>query len=248
MTTSTTKARPATSRSRAAERARREPPRPSAAALLATAAAGVGVLVATGLARTGRPPAAPLDRLVRRGFRARWPDRVPKDAWWLGGRRHTRGHAVSEAIGGLTGELATIGAGAAAALAVARRRGPRPALPVVAAVPLGLAAHAAVKYSVRRPRPLTARITGKHTPSFPSGHAARGAAAAGILGYVGVREGVVPAAAALALGTALAVGGGGSRVYVGRHWGTDALGGWGLGVAAAAVCALWYDRERATQR
>jgi hypothetical protein len=124
MTTSTKKARPTTSRSRAAERARREPPRPSAAALLATAAAGVGVLVATGLARTGRPPAAPLDRLVRRGFRARWPDRVPKDAWWLGGRRHTRGHAVSEAIGGLTGELATIGAGAAAALAVhvGRRR------------------------------------------------------------------------------------------------------------------------------
>jgi undecaprenyl-diphosphatase len=128
---------------------------------------------------------------------------------------------------------------------VARRRGPRVALPVLAAVPLGLGAHAAIKYSIRRPRPLTARVTGKHTPSFPSGHAARGAAAAGILGYVAVREGLAPSGVALALGAALAVGGGGSRVYVGRHWATDALGGWGLGVAAAALCALWYDEARA---
>jgi hypothetical protein len=25
---------------------------------------------------------------------------------------------------------------------------------------------------------------------------------------------------------------------------TDAIGGWGLGIAAAALAALWYDRER----
>lgn len=216
----------------------------SRGALLAAAAGGVAVLTATGLARTGRAPAAPIDRYARRVFRARWPDRVPPDAWWSGGR-HTRVHAVNEAVGGLTGELATLAAGAAAALAVARRHGPLAGLPVLAAVPLGLGAHAAIKYSVRRPRPLTARLTGKHTPSFPSGHAARGAAAAGILGYVAVREGLVPAAAALALGTGLAVAGGGSRVYVGRHWATDAFGGWGLGVAVAAVCALWYDQARA---
>ena len=38
--------------------------------------------------------------------------------------------------------------------------------------------------------------------------------------------------------------GGSARVYVERHWATDAVGGWGLGLAAAALAALWYERER----
>ncbi len=34
------------------------------------------------------------------------------------------------------------------------------------------------------------------------------------------------------------------HVYMERHWATDAVGGWGLGLAAAALAALWYERER----
>jgi membrane-associated phospholipid phosphatase len=107
-----------------------------------------------------------------------------------------------------------------------------------------LAAHAAVKYTVRRPRPRTARLTGKHTPSFPSGHAARGAAAAGVVGYLAVREAGAPVPVVLPLAISVAALGGSARVYVERHWASDAVGGWGLGLAAAALAALWYERER----
>ena len=187
-----------------------------------------------------------LDRMVRRRFVARFRDRIPKAAWWFGGE-HTRRHAVSEALGGTTGEVATLGIGAVAALAVARRHGAQPALPVLAAVPLGLGAHALLKYTIQRPRPVTARITGKHTPSFPSGHAARGAAAAGIVGYIAAREQLPSARTALPVAAvlgALAIAGGATRVHVDRHWATDAIGGWGLGAAAAALCALGYERLR----
>ena len=219
------------------------PQRPSRAALVAAAVGGVSALVGAGLARSGRGPTHPLDRHVRRSFLAAWRDRVPRTAWWSGGR-HTRRHALNEALGGLAGQWLTLAGGAAAAAAVARRAGVRPALPVLATVPLGLGAHAALKYAIRRPRPMTARLTGKHTPSFPSGHAARGVAAAGIIGYVAVREGVMPTGVALPLATGIALAGGASRVYVDRHWATDAIGGWGLGLAAAALCALWYDHLR----
>lgn len=211
--------------------------------LVGTALAGIGILAASGLARSRGPMIAPFDRKVRRLVRASWWHRVPQSAWWSLGR-HTRRHALAEAVAGLTGEAPTLAAGALAAAAVARRHGPFPALPVLVAVPLGLAAHAAVKYSVRRPRPLWARVTGKHTPSFPSGHAARGAAAAGIVGYVAARERLAPAGVVFPLGAAVAMAGGGGRVYVDRHWATDVIGGWALGAAAAAVCALWYERLR----
>jgi undecaprenyl-diphosphatase len=102
--------------------------------------------------------------------------------------------------------------------------------------------HAAVKYSVGRRRPLTARLTGKQTPSFPSGHAARGAALAGVLAHVATREALLPPIAALPLAAAVAGAGGGSRVWVERHWISDAVGGWALGGAVAALCARWYDR------
>jgi undecaprenyl-diphosphatase len=160
------------------------------------------------------------------------------------GRSTGRRGAVSDAIGGLTGEWPTLAAGALAAAAVGWRRGPRTALPVLAAVPGALGAHAAIKYTLHRPRPRTAALTGKHTPSFPSGHAARGAAAAGIVGYLAVREGGARASLALPLGVAVAGLGASARVYVERHWASDAAGGWGLGLAAAALCALWYERER----
>jgi membrane-associated phospholipid phosphatase len=215
--------------------------RPSAVPALLAAAVGVGAVTAAALVWSERAPVAPLDRLVRRTFSAKRRHRVPADVWWLGGRS-TQHHRVNEALGGLTGQWPTALAGGAAALAVARRHGLLRALPVLATVPLANMAHAALKYGIRRPRPLTARLTGKHTPSVPSGHAARGAAAAAILGHVARREGVLRPAVAFPLGAAAAVAGGASRVYVERHWATDAVGGWGLGAAVGALCALWYDR------
>jgi membrane-associated phospholipid phosphatase len=202
---------------------------------------GVGALIAAGLARPGDgTDPTRIDRRLRRAFRSRARADLPH-VERSSGRRGT----VSDALGGLAGVWATLGAGTLAAAAVGWHRGGRPALAVLAAVPGALGAHAAVKYTLRRPRPLTARLTGKHTPSFPSGHAARGAAAAGIVGYLAVREVGVRTAVALPVGVAVAAAGGAARVYVERHWTTDAVGGWGLGLAAAALSALWYEAERA---
>jgi undecaprenyl-diphosphatase len=206
-------------------------------------AGGVGALFVAALARPGEDAsdgsAASVDRVFRRAVRPAGQDdvsQVARSSGWRG--------AVSTALGGLAGEAATLTAGALAAAAVGRRRGWRPALPVLAAVPAALAAHAAVKYSVRRPRPRTAHLTGKHTPSFPSGHAARGAAAAGVVGYLAVREAGAPVGLVLPLAVGAGALGGAARVYVERHWMSDAVGGWGLGLAAAALAALWYERER----
>jgi membrane-associated phospholipid phosphatase len=220
------------------------PPAPRAALGLAVAG-GVGTLVVAALARPGEGGASSgsVDRVLRRAVRPSGQpheSQVARSSGWRG--------AVSTALGGLAGEAATLTAGALAAAAVGRRRGWRPALPVLAAVPAALGAHAALKYTLRRPRPRTARLTGKHTPSFPSGHAARGAAAAGVVGYLAVREAGAPAALVLPLAAGVAAVGGSARVYVERHWATDAVGGWGLGLAAAALAALWYERERDAAR
>ncbi|HEY0970057.1 MAG TPA: phosphatase PAP2 family protein [Gemmatimonadales bacterium] len=240
--------RRATAAARAIVPARESPPTPPAT-LLAVAAGGLALLVASALADSSPARAAPLDRHLRRLVRARFRDRLPEGpGWWPA--LETRRHRVAESAGGLAGDWTTLAACALAALAVARRRGPATALPVLVAAQIGNSAHGLVKYRVERPRPLTARLTGKHTPSFPSGHAARGAAMAGILAYVAAREGVLAPRASLSLGTAVALAGGGGRLYVDRHWATDALGGWGLGAAVAALCAIWYDvaRERRSSR
>jgi membrane-associated phospholipid phosphatase len=205
-------------------------------------AVGVVTLVASGLVRPPGGARPVLARGVRRLPGAAWRERIA--APWGAGRLPSE-EPVSRALGGLAGQWPTFGLGALAAVALAARGGAARALPVAVAAPLAAAAHAAVKYAVRRPRPLTARLTGKHTPSFPSGHAARGAALAGVLAHLASREGLLPAAAALPLAAAYAAAGGASRVWVERHWVSDAVGGWALGSAVAAACALWYDRAAA---
>lgn len=85
---------------------------------------------------------------------------------------------------------------------------------------------------------------GRHSvtePSFPSGHSLNTAAVALTSGYVLWREGLVDWKVALPVPTAVPVGMGVSRMYMDRHWGTDALGGWVLGVSIAALCAAGYE-------
>lgn len=206
---------------------------PSRAALLATLTASLATLTALALARHLGDPPLPFDRAVQRWSRTRR----------LGPRRRTTARAVADTCAQLTGQWPPAIAGALAAAAVARRLGVRPALPVLAAVPLGNAAHAALKYTRRHHRPLLARLTGKRTPSFPSGHATRAAAAAGILAHVAARDGRVPASVVLPAAAAVALVGAGQRVWVERHWATDVIGGWALGAAVAAGCAGWYDGQ-----
>ena len=220
--------------------------RPTRAALLAALAAGVGVLAVVASVRHRTGDALAVDRRLRQAMRLRRQASSRRAA--VAGRERSATRAVSDTFGKLTGQWPPALAGVAAAAAVARQHGPMAALPVLATVPMANAAHAAIKYTLREQRPLLARLTGKRTPSFPSGHSARSAALAGLLAHLAAREQVAPAGAVLAAGATVALAGGANRAWVERHWVSDLVGGWALGAAAAAGCALWYDAIRARSR
>jgi membrane-associated phospholipid phosphatase len=75
--------------------------------------------------------------------------------------------------------------------------------------------------------------------SFPSGHAAYAVVYAWLAGTVVVRlrPGLTGGTAVIAAGIALAVAIGLSRIYLGVHYLSDVVSGWGLGVSAFAACA-----------
>jgi membrane-associated phospholipid phosphatase len=214
--------------------------RPRRAPLVAVALGGLGALAAAALSDPQDRSGGALDRRVQRALRWRWWQRVPHTARLIGGR-DARRFEFNEALGGLGGRWPTLIGGGLAAVAVGWRYDARQALSVVAAVPLALGAHLVAKGAIGRRRPATARLTGKTTPSFPSGHAARAAALTGIVSHVAIREGVASRAVVLPLAVVVSIAGGVSRIPIDRHWATDLVGGWGLGVAMAAGCALWYD-------
>jgi undecaprenyl-diphosphatase len=226
--------RPSTSRRRAVTTA------PSTLAPLGVAAAGLAVLAGSGaLALRDYPRAPRIDRALRRlggAARPRVRDRLAAAAG-----RGAPGRPASLAVAGVGGKWVTLAATVLGAAAVARTRTPRHAAPLLGAFVAAYGAHALLKPALRRPRPLMAWLTGKRTASFPSGHAARAAAVAGIVGYAAVAEGWARPRLVVPLGAAATVAGGG-RVLTDRHWATDVVGGWGLGVTVAALCALWYDR------
>ena len=165
---------------------------------------------------------------------------------WLRDRQHPHVHRASTLVGHLGSTPAALAAAGAGAMAVARRHGRAPALPLVVCVGAALASHALVKSLVQRPRP--SRRRRMRTSSFPSGHSTRAAAVAALTGYVALRDDLAPRRAVLPLGVAIPAAVGASRVYGDRHWATDVGGGWGLGVAIAALGALWYERARAAAR
>jgi membrane-associated phospholipid phosphatase len=75
--------------------------------------------------------------------------------------------------------------------------------------------------------------------SFPSGHASMSMAAAVVLSYVLVREGLARRIT-LVLAPLLAILIGISRVYLDVHWASDVMGGWAIGAAYGAACCAIY--------
>jgi undecaprenyl-diphosphatase len=208
-------------------------------ATLGVAAAGLAALAGSAALATWNGGRAPrVDRVVRRITGPAQPRVRDRLAAVVG--RGVTGRPTAVAIAGVGGKWVTGAASALAAAAVARERTPRHAAPVLAAFAAAYGVHGVLKPALRRPRPLMARLTGKRTAGFPSGHAARAAAVAGIVGYAAVAEGWARPRVVVPLGVAASVAGGG-RLLTDRHWLTDVVGGWGLGVAVAALCALWYD-------
>lgn len=106
------------------------------------------------------------------------------------------------------------------------------ALAVAVAVVVAAVASGLLKHHWRRRRPDVIPVLVRHprTTSFPSGHAATGAAAACAL------IAVAPQLAPLWIGMATLMAA--SRVYVGVHWPTDVAAGIGLGVLLVALPLL----------
>lgn len=98
-----------------------------------------------------------------------------------------------------------------------------------------------VKDLVGRLRPTLNPAAASLGPSFPSGHSATAAAfyaAAALVIGRGLRSGIQPVLAAVAVGTAVAVGA--SRVLLDLHWLSDVVGGLALGWAWFALSAVIF--------
>ncbi|MCA1586006.1 MAG: phosphatase PAP2 family protein [Acidobacteria bacterium] len=84
-----------------------------------------------------------------------------------------------------------------------------------------------------------------HEPSFPSGHALESSAVALTSAYVLTREGIVAPGPAFAVAIGLSLAPTAGRVYLDRHWASEAFGGWLLGIATATTCAAMYEWNHA---
>lgn len=100
-----------------------------------------------------------------------------------------------------------------------------------------------IKYLFHRARPAGALKHMEVTYAFPSGHSTASSAIYAMLVYVLVRERLAPRFT-IAIAAALVILVGLSRVYLDVHWATDVIGGWAVGLAIAAGCALLYEEAR----
>ncbi|NUS43766.1 MAG: phosphatase PAP2 family protein [Mycobacteriaceae bacterium] len=105
------------------------------------------------------------------------------------------------------------------------------------------------KLSFDRDRPDLSRLVPGNGPSFPSGHVLATALFWGLVPAVVAlyarKRAVVRAASVAAVLLFLAIGC--SRVYLGVHWPTDVVGGWGLGLALLMVVRLCTAAHHATR-
>ena len=125
---------------------------------------------------------------------------------------------------------------AGAMLAVRRRFAEMGVL--IAAVVICHIAVPAIKEAVDRPRPVGGLVDAGGS-AYPSGHAAYAVIYTwlALTITVRVRPGLTYASALMAIGIALTVVVGLSRVYLDVHYFSDVAGGWALGVSAFAGCA-----------
>lgn len=196
------------------------------AALLRLAAAAAVATATVGYIATHSRRAYMLDHDIRRAMR----------------RRSTRRRDRAAEIISLVGEpSAQLPLSVLAGALVARQRRGRIADPVnlapAAAVIAAIGAHHAIKALFPRKRPLSARLGGKTEPSYPSGHAATMTALSATTAMLTTKRArSSPALRRAILGTAVTAPAivGLARVYSGRHWATDVVGGWTLGISLAA--------------
>ena len=200
--------------------------------MLPLALIGAGVGAGVGFALLARKVNAHETRSLDARARKRFPQRR---------RRSTRMMARSIApLGKWWGQMpiAALAAGTAW-----RLRGPRAGAPI-AAVSAAAASLAWVLEQAMRPR---TPPPGRHSPTepaFPSGHALQTSAVALATAWVLTREGLASPTGAVPLAVALPLASGLAKLYEDKHWFTDVVGGYLLGIGLAASAAGGYELAR----
>ena len=85
----------------------------------------------------------------------------------------------------------------------------------------------------------------QHKPSFPSGHALETTAVSATSAYVLARERLAAPRDAFAAAAALSLASTFGRLYLDRHWASDAVAGTVLGISIAATCGALYEMAEA---
>jgi membrane-associated phospholipid phosphatase len=158
-------------------------------------------------------------------------------------RQGPDGRAIAQSLGPLGKEWfhAPVALGITAWL-WRRGRGRRSVVPLVASASAELVNRVCERWlHIRRPPPGQSK---RHKPSFPSGHALETTAVALASSYVLVRERLVPPMGSAIAAVCLAAASGGGRLYLDRHWGSDAAGGYLLGIGIASTCGAAYESLR----
>ena len=142
------------------------------------------------------------------------------------------------ALGSIT--VLTVITALAAGYLIAERK-PAIAAFTVAAVGGGALLGSLLKWFYQRARPdIVEQLVGHHSTSFPSGHSMNSAVVYLTLAVLvartsqdrAVRRYLISVAIALTLSIGF------SRVYLGVHWPTDVVAGWGVGGVWAVLCSL----------
>ncbi len=122
-----------------------------------------------------------------------------------------------------------------------RQQNYRAILFIVATVAGGTALNQSIKGYYARPRP--AIIDQLNSFSFPSGHSMLGVLFLFTAAYLLSRLSTSTKAKIMywVIAITLFVLIGLSRVAEGRHYATDVIGGWSLGIAWFTLCVIWYE-------
>jgi len=166
---------------------------------------------------------------------------------WLQAHRGATGDHVFRAISALGSPLVMVILALGVAVILGTRKQGLLLQGWVTAFLGGSLLNTVLKHAIHRPRPHTVPMAVYHSWSFPSGHAMGSLIGYGMLAYVlvllgprssGARLAIVGGAAILVLAIGL------SRLYLGAHYFSDVVGGFGAGMLWLSACISGLEVTR----